>query len=398
MLTPSQLENVADELVELYSELQNDIIADISRRVVSMQGVTASSVHQLAILQESGLVYRDAIREVAAVTKQSEEEVDKAFKKAGARSLEYDNTILRKAGLNAAGGLSPGMVQILDAAIARTNGKLKNLTLTTAQQSQQKFITATSRAYFQTASGGMSYDAAIRQSVRQLGREGITVVEYGTGYKSSVISAVRANVLTAINQTAATIQLENVNDLGVNHVEVSAHWNARPSHSLWQGLVYTLNGASDGYPNFYESTGYGTGEGLCGWNCRHSFYPFILGVSEPNYAPSTLMEYERRTVTYNGKEMPAYTGTQRQRRYEVAIRKTKGELAAIDAARQASKDAQLINGLNIDFMRASNQLKKQQERLTDFLDQTGLHRDRAREWTAGYTRSMAAKATRAATK
>jgi len=28
------------------------------------------------------------------------------------------------------------------------------------------------------------------------------------------------------------------------------------------------------YPDFIDSTGYGTGGGLCGWNCRHNFIPF----------------------------------------------------------------------------------------------------------------------------
>ncbi|NJP39587.1 hypothetical protein HCH52_00740 [Oscillospiraceae bacterium HV4-5-C5C] len=25
------------------------------------------------------------------------------------------------------------------------------------------------------------------------------------------------------------------------------------------------------YPDFVKSTGYGSGEGLCGWNCRHRY-------------------------------------------------------------------------------------------------------------------------------
>lgn len=35
-------------------------------------------------------------------------------------------------------------------------------------------------------------------------------------------------------------------------------------------------GAEDGerYEDFEAATGYGTGPGLCGWNCRHNFYPF----------------------------------------------------------------------------------------------------------------------------
>ncbi len=50
---------------------------------------------------------------------------------------------------------------------------------------------------------------------------------------------------------------------------------------MWQGRVYHRGGAvvQDGerYEDFEAATGYGTGPGLCGWNCRHNFYPFYPG-------------------------------------------------------------------------------------------------------------------------
>ena len=74
------------------------------------------------------------------------------------------------------------------------------------------------------------------------------------------------------------LQLARMEEMDCEFVEVTAHEGARPTHAVWQGRVYHRGGAvvQDGerYEDFEAATGYGTGPGLCGWNCRHNFYPF----------------------------------------------------------------------------------------------------------------------------
>ena len=53
----------------------------------------------------------------------------------------------------------------------------------------------------------------------------------------------------------------------------------KEARTAWvSGRVYHRGGAvvQDGerYEDFETATGYGTGPGLCGWNCRHNFYPY----------------------------------------------------------------------------------------------------------------------------
>lgn len=64
---------------------------------------------------------------------------------------------------------------------------------------------------------------------------------------------------------------------GCDLVEVTAHAGARPEHAVWQGKIYSRSGKSEKYPSLVESTGYGTGPGLGGWNCRHSMFPYFDG-------------------------------------------------------------------------------------------------------------------------
>ena len=74
------------------------------------------------------------------------------------------------------------------------------------------------------------------------------------------------------------LQLARMEEMDCEFVEVTAHEGARPTHAVWQGRVYHRGGAvvHDGerYEDFEAATGYGTGPGLCGWNCRHNFYPY----------------------------------------------------------------------------------------------------------------------------
>lgn len=62
-------------------------------------------------------------------------------------------------------------------------------------------------------------------------------------------------------------------------VEVTAHGGARPEHAEWQCKIYSRSGKSKKYPSLKEITGYGTGPGLGGWNCRHSMFPYYEGTT-----------------------------------------------------------------------------------------------------------------------
>ena len=123
-----------------------------------------------------------------------------------------------------------------------------------------------------------------------------------------------------------------------------------------------------------KSTGYGTGAGLKGWNCRHDFFPFFED-SKPAYTKEELAEFENRQVTYNGEKMTEYDATQKQRAMERRIRATKRELAGYDAGIVATADDSLKAELQTAFDRKSVLLKKQEAVLKDFTKQTGLARD-----------------------
>ena len=132
------------------------------------------------------------------------------------------------------------------------------------------------------------------------------------------------------------LQLARMEEMDCEFVEVPAHEGARPTHAVWQGRVYHRGGAvvQDGerYEDFEAATGYGTGPGLCGWNCRHNFYPFYPGISVRNYTDERLAELDARNIPYGGGLYTRYEITQMQRALERRVRKYKRRYLAETAA------------------------------------------------------------------
>ncbi|MDY2848609.1 MAG: phage minor capsid protein, partial [Oscillospiraceae bacterium] len=183
------------------------------------------------------------------------------------------------------------------------------------------------------------------------------------------------------NKTAGDMQLDLASEMGCDLVEVTSHLGARPSHAEWQGQVYSISGKNPKYKPF-SVTGYGTGDGLCGWNCRHSFYPYFEGLSERASIPKFTAE----------ENLEMYENQQQQRAYERAIRKSKRELAGIDSARQNTDDPALKAKLDKEFSQKSVTLKKREDRLKTWCAEKDLAMDNSRVRTYGFGKSVSQKA------
>lgn len=391
VLTPDYLEAVPEGLVELYSKLDETIVRDIVRRLVKTGGVTLSAAWQAERLQDSGLLYDDIIRRVSQLTDASEPQVRALFQDAGIEAMKYDFATYEAAGLTPLPlNQSPAAAQVLRAGIQKTSGYFKNLSLTTAATTQTAYINAVTLAEMQVESGAFDYITAIRNAVRDAAQAGTTVL-YPTGHIDKLDVAIRRAALTGVSQTAAQISVKYADDMGCDLVETTAHPGARPEHQIWQGKVFSRSGSGK-YPDFKQNTGYGTGAGLCGWNCRHSFFPFFEGLSSSAYPRDKVQEYNNRTVTYNDQKVSYYDATQTQRSYERRIRATKRELAGYDEGIKSTDSDKLRNALKEQFNSSSVKLKRQESELKDFLNQTGLDRQNEREQVLGFGRGPAQSA------
>lgn len=389
------------QLLGLYQQLEDDIVADMVRRMLKMGFVSETTAYQAEVLQTAGILYDDILQMIADRTDASVAQVRAMFEDAGVRTVEIDNDTHEAAGEAPADiRQDGGMKQVLEAGYRKTLGTMRNLVSTTANTTQTAFLQACDRAYMQVSSGAFSYQDAIRMAVRNLA-DGGAYVTYPTGHRDRIDVAVRRCVLTGVGQTAAAVAKKRAEDSGCRYMELTAHGGARPEHARWQGQLVQIQGKRtkkviDGLKVFtLKEIGYGDGRGFKGWNCRHNWHPYYPGLSTPNYTPEQIAKLDEKSISYNGEKYTAYEISQMQRKGERKVRTLKRRAAALEEAAKNTDDPALKQSLNDDFSAVSVRLKDAEKTLKDFCRQTGQRSDPFREQVNGFGRSTAQRAVQA---
>ena len=364
MLSPRYLDGLSDEIADIYAQLEADILKDMARRIAKLGKITEASKWQAAMLAETGALKKDVARIIRKYDPKIQREIKAIYNDAMIKNARANNRIFEDA---LGHGVSDINAQAMLAGIQKTHSDLSRLTLTTAYTTEQQFVQQANAAYMQVASGAFDYDAAMKSACDTLAEQGVTSVYYRNGrpVHLSIEAAVRMNVLTGVNQTASAATMDDCDALGCDLVETSAHIGARPSHEAWQGKIFSLSGSSNKYPPF-SVCGLGTIDGICGINCRHSYYPYFEGL-EKHYTTDDLDEMAKQTVTFDGKEMTRYDAEEKLRYMERNVRKYKRRAIVQEAG-------------GVDNTAARAKIGEWQQRARDFTKQTGIARDTAREF------------------
>lgn len=366
MLSPEYLARMPEPILALYEQAELDILRNMAERIAKYDYWIPAADWQNLKLKEAGRMQEDILRILSEYSGKSEAELRRLMEKAATDGLRADRAIYENHGETVPPfSESATLVNTLNTGYKATQQTMRNLTRTTANTATQQFERALDLAWLQVRSGGMSVDQAITLAVKDLASTGVASVRYPSGRTDTIEAAVRRAVATGVNKTTLQLQDKLAEEMGCDLVEVTAHAGARPSHALWQGKIYSRSGESEKYPKLSTATGYGTGGGLGGWNCRHNMYPYYDG-SPTAYSEEQLKNYNAKEVSYNGKRLTEYEASQIQRRNERNIRKWKREAAMLGSA---GRDASL----------ASAKVKKWKAVQRDFVNQTGLKRQSYRE-------------------
>lgn len=389
MLDPNYLLHISEGGENIAEQLHIEIIRKMVYRIMLRIGrgeeylLTATDRWQIQTLQEAGYLLEDIQKEIAQYTKLQQEEIKEAMEDAGVKALEYDDKIYRDVGLSPVPlTQSPQLVRIMQRNYDATMGEWNNFTRTMALEAQRNFIYQVDKAYNLVSTGAMSYTEAVRDAVNSIISEGATV-KYATGHEDTIETATLRAIRTGISQATAQIQIKRMDEMNVDLVITSSHLGARPSHQIWQGKIFSRSGVSK-YPNFVESTGYGSVTGLCGINCRHSFSPYFEGMDNP---------FEQFDSEENKKQ---YEKEQRQRELERRIRNTKREVMAKKEAVDNCKDDKTKFELDLEYQRKSAVLAKQNKAYRDYCTENGLKPLNDRIQIARWDRQQAAAARGAA--
>lgn len=333
---------------------------------------------------------QDITQEIARYTKLQREEVAAAMEEAGVKAVAYDKAVYEAARITTeALEQSPALVRILQRDYEATMGEWSNMTRTTAEAAQSLFISECDNAYHKVISGAVSYTQAVREAVDTVAQNGV-IVRYPTGHRDTIETATARAVRTGISQASGDISMQRMKEQEWDIILVSAHIGARTgdgganpgNHLWWQGQFYSRTGQDKRFPPF-SLTGYGTGEGLGGWNCRHSFGPGD-GVNNPYKDIET-----EDNVRLEKLE-------QRQRALERRIRKIKQMVMGLQTAVDTCKDDTLRMELQEELDQKSYLLQRQNRAYNDFCQSNGLRPLADRLRIAKWGREQAARARGAA--
>lgn len=389
MLTPEQLQNLPQELTDLYDQLSEFILRDIARRIAKGAEITDTAEYQLYRAKSLGLSTDEIAAKIAEINGSSASEINRLIREAAAQSDEFDRKML---GVDKGAAVpleeNAQLQKLISAQIAETAGKCENLTNTMGFADHDflgrvYYLSMTDMyrremdsAHMKVVTGATDYMTAIRQVCNKLAASGVRTIDYESGRSDRIEVAARRAILTSVAHVTHRISEQNGEELGADGWEMSAHSGSRPSHAVYQGRQYT----QEQYERIIKPL-------ISEPNCRHDVFPIILGVSEPTYTEEELQNIDQPPFTYEGRTYTAYEASQQMRKMERAMRKQKDRCIVADAA-----------GDEEAFATASIRLNRQKYIYEDFCKAADSYTEYERTYVTGFNRSIAARSGVAAIK
>lgn len=404
-MTPDELQKATGEVEKQASKLNEEltqVIADGIMHRFEKYGevkLSASDEYRIKTLKRAGVSYGDIMEAIRTKTKGLDAEIKKIFKQTATnlgnvktnsyvqkkvnepiKQDESGTTAKRvKTGPINANDLSQRQKEILNDVYGRTQNELSDFYGKTAYNGVKIYQQAVDETIHKIQSG-IGWQKAVRDAIKEVAKKGM-YVEYPSGRMDTIETAILRAVRTGVNQANSKLVLERAAAEGQDLILVSSHMDARPTHQVWQGKIYSLSGNSRKYPEFYSATGYGTIEGLCGINCRHTIMIYYPGI--------TRNPFKRYNRPANKKR---YENSQKQRKMEREIRKTRRRKNVLENSKKNTDDPELKKQLAKEIEKEAAKLREQKGAYDAFVEANQLKKNAIRIYTPKYDAAELKKA------
>lgn len=386
MLEGKALEAALNKVQSIFDSVNVFYIEKIARQIAKIGKLSQTSINRLRIMEEMTSDVDEITKRLVKATGKSEAEVVQLY--AETMNEAYTDDRFKRAfskGLKLPPSARQKLVGFTQNVAMQTLGNLENLAQTTIIE--QTYRDAVDRAIFAVGSGLGSYNEAIRDTLRQIGMSGI-VVQYPSGYKRSLDSAVRQNVIDGTKQVAQNGANIIGDALGYDAVEISAHMHSAPDHEPVQGRIF-LKEEYDKMQRGFDCKDWkgrhytGFKRPIAQWNCMHFALPFSTEYSVPRYTERQLREWQEANQAgciINGRHYTTYEASQIMRGIESTVRGLKN---TANAAKITGDDI-----LRRECQWKINQLVRKYQTISD---ESGLTEQRDRMSVAGFRAVKAVK-------
>lgn len=254
--SPDLLDALPEELAELFRALEITLLDEICSRLVFADQLNEVTVQDIRALRSHGIDLKDIEKAIRKTTGISEKKLKELLDDVVERNQKYYTDLIDLAHITQPETLVDAAT--LDAIRRQTVDTFRNLTASmgflvdagrTMLPPAKAYQHALDAAEMMIQSGAISYNEAIKRSVKELADSGLRTVNYESGYVDQVDVAVRRAVMSGVNAINQQYAIQSMEYLGTDLVEVSAHLGARnidgpngwEAHSKWQGKVFRWN-------------------------------------------------------------------------------------------------------------------------------------------------------------
>ena len=325
MLTDEQIADALALIDDRYQKIITQYLQKVGKTILKIGKLNQSSINLLIQLRRMGVDVKTIERELQKVTNLTKRDIKALYE----RAAQEANTDARFEYVHK--GVEPNSIRwtdLVESIWSQTAGAMDNLAGTTAiDQSYREIVDEAVQA---VSMGVTDYNSAIRNAVKKAGRAGLQV-EYASGVKRRLDSAVRQNILDGVRQVQQKAQELIGEEIGADGVDITAHPNSAPDHEPVQGrrfdlenfqLMQSARPFEDVDGNHYD----GFERPITQWRCRHLVYYILIGISRRMYSDEQLKQWEEQNqkgCIIDGKHYTNYEATQLMRNLETEIRRQK---------------------------------------------------------------------------
>lgn len=384
MLSDEVLDKVVERLVNRMEEANLYTLKSIGKTIKKIGTINPSDVHQLVEAMQYGADYDKIVKKLAEITDLNVRDIYEIFDEVaktdsrfaeqfyvyrGKRYIPYKENINLQRQVRLLADMTAETYRnfsnstVVGFRIRDKDGKVIHKGL------KETYQDVVDRAVMAISQGKSTYEGEIYKIMKELGKSGLSSVDYESGRSRRMDSALRMNVKGALRDLHTRTQEELGKEFGADGWEISVHGHPAPDHEDAQGRQFSNDEfkklQEDGVAKTYDGISINMKRGIHHrpigqLNCYHYPFSIILGVNKPQYSNEQLQKIKDdndKGFDFEGKHYTLYEGTQLQRKIETEIRRQKDLqiLGRAGGSDELSNEAQKnINLLTKKYQELSN--------------------------------------------
>ena len=378
-ISQEQIDLLVERLIDRIDKTNTKFLKSIGSSIDEIRKLTPTQARQLAQMLKYGGKYNELVKQLNKYTKLNEKDINKIFKEYAKKDQMFYKEFYKYKDIPYVPFEQNEALKIQTMSLAKISRQTMN-NFTRANilgytindkfyNLKDTYIKVLDDALINIGTGKETFDNAMQSILKDIGGSGLKTIEFQNGRTMRLDSAIRMH----LNNGLRELHMENQKIFGKEFdsdgVEISVHLNPAPDHAEVQGRQFSNKEFNkfqndqdaisyDGkfFPAISSETGHDR-RSISEYNCYHTIFPILLGVSKPEYTNDQLQKIiddNNKGFELDGKHYTNYEGTQLQRQLERKIREQKD----IQILAKESNNEELIGECQRNIIQLTNKYKE----------------------------------------